>query len=542
MSALDVHIPLAANSGSSNHEKVPTPAKLTSKKWVLGALFSALAADLLWYQAAPGLGMAIWLMGSLLALTSIRSRQKGWWWPVVALALISLRLTWEFSWGAMLMGVPLWFMALSGGRVNLLRIPEALVAFPSALISRAAHLFLLPRIVLSSGNLKNLTSSLASMRWPLFGWLASIFLGIVFLSIFRMGNPILDLWMVKLENVVTGWERDFLNTFEAVPSHLLFILFMVWMSVVALLPKVRANIWRRACTVTGSSFAELWPQGMSRKTFAFKCLLILNVVTLAPNLLDLGVLWFGQELPEGVKYVTYAHEGVAWLTFSVLAATAVLALLVPSRFSTLSSGIRVLGWLYIGQNLFMGLGSFRRLQLYVDFNGLTILRVIGFVGIFAVLACLLVVVLAKFKEKDGLWVLRTQTAIMSSLIFLLVALPMDNSIAKFNVQRILNGMERPSVQLLAQPWGPSACVALLPLLEGENTLIRRGTAALLLTRLEDFKKDLHTQNQDWRSWTYSLDSSVQRLEEKRSQMAYEVGRIPLETHLNDLRRFSRDWY
>jgi hypothetical protein len=98
-------------------------------------------------------------------------------------------------------------------------------------------------------------------------------------------------------------------------------------------------------------------------------------------------LWL-REFPKGFHYSGYAHEGAAWLTFALGLATIMLSLIFRGdvlRDERLPR-LKQLAWIWSALNLLLAVAVYHRLCIYVGFNGMTRMRMVGFYGMTAVVA------------------------------------------------------------------------------------------------------------------------------------------------------------
>jgi len=103
---------------------------------------------------------------------------------------------------------------------------------------------------------------------------------------------------------------------------------------------------------------------------------LLNALFFFVNTLDAVYLWAGQKLPQGVDPKTFVHEGTA----SIIVAVIFSAILITGIFHQSDRiakwmPIRLMGMMWIAQNLVLLGGVFLRTKLYIDGYDLTVTRV-----------------------------------------------------------------------------------------------------------------------------------------------------------------------
>jgi hypothetical protein len=82
---------------------------------------------------------------------------------------------------------------------------------------------------------------------------------------------------------------------------------------------------------------------------------ILNILSLLLNFLDCKFLFVDGQLPVGISYSGFVHQGVGSLIFSILIAVALLLFLFRGELNFVSGSkiVRILAYVWIIQNLFM---------------------------------------------------------------------------------------------------------------------------------------------------------------------------------------------
>ncbi|QDS95063.1 hypothetical protein FF011L_38470 [Roseimaritima multifibrata] len=208
---------------------------------------------------------------------------------------------------------------------------------------------------------------------------------------------------------------------------------------------------------------------------------------------EFSTLWF-RDFPEGFYYAGYAHRGAAWLTIALGLATVVLSfifrgdtLLDPRR-----SLLRKLAWAWSLQNLLLALSVYNRMAIYIDFNGMTRMRTIGLFGITTVLVGFVFVLIKIIQERSFLWLLRRQLWVLSLAVVIYALLPVDWLVHRYNVKQVMAGEIAPAVQISVHPINNEGYLALFPLLNHDDEIVRNGIQAMLAKRYQF----LQSQRQD----------------------------------------------
>ena len=82
---------------------------------------------------------------------------------------------------------------------------------------------------------------------------------------------------------------------------------------------------------------------------------------------------------------------------------------------------------------------YNRLFIYIDFNGMTRMRVVGLLGISAVLGGFVLVVWKILRQRGFFWLMQRQLWVLALMVFLGAVLPVDLLVHRYNVSRIMAG-------------------------------------------------------------------------------------------------------
>ena len=195
---------------------------------------------------------------------------------------------------------------------------------------------------------------------------------------------------------------------------------------------------------------------------------------------EIQSLWF-REFPKGFHYSGYAHEGAAWLTFALGLATVMLSLIFRGdvlRDARLPK-LKRLAWIWSVLNLLLAAAVYHRLCIYVGFNGMTRMRMVGFYGMTAVVAGFGLAVWKITRQRDFVWLFRMDLWALAAAIFLYALTPVDLLVMQYNVAIILAGDPAPSVQISVHPIDAEGLRELRPLMDCRDETIREGVKALL---------------------------------------------------------------
>lgn len=253
---------------------------------------------------------------------------------------------------------------------------------------------------------------------------------------------------------------------------------------------------------------------------------------------EFETLWF-REFPEGFHYSGYAHEGAFWLTVALALATVVLSLIF--RGGVLAHPqqpmLRRLAWIWSAQNLLLAVTVYHRLMIYVGFNGMTRMRVVGFFGMTAVVVGLLLVIYKIAKSRSFVWLVQRQLWTLAITILFYALAPVDAFVTHHNVSRILAGDLAPSVQISQHPLDAEGMLQLPPLLDCENEIIREGVRAILT---QQFHHKSRREERGWSAFQWADELLWERLNRESDRMLPPTANY--YTPFARFKEFAYRWY
>ncbi len=218
---------------------------------------------------------------------------------------------------------------------------------------------------------------------------------------------------------------------------------------------------------------------------------------------DFATLWF-RKFPENFYYAGYAHRGAFWLTAALALATMVLssifrgAVLADERLRALKR----LAVIWSIENLLLSAAVYNRLLIYIDFNGMTRMRVIGLLGITAVVAGFILVVVKLYRDRGFVWLIHRQLWVPAIAVFLYAVLPVDWLVNRYNVGQIQSGNLAPAVQIISQPVSSEGILPLVALVDCADPKIRDGVRALLALWAADLNTPKGTSYSEYSGAAY----------------------------------------
>jgi hypothetical protein len=362
--------------------------------------------------------------------------------------------------------------------------------------------------------------------------------------LFILANP--DLLTAFGERVERALRmlRSWIIDFSPDLGEMVFWFVVLWVSVGLLRPVIKRSLYEEA--PPGVPLPE---KGEIREpTFLYSAYrnTLLTVIGLFALYLvfEFQTLWF-REFPEGFYYGGYAHQGAAWLTVALALATVILSLvfrggiLHDSRLPQL----RRLAWIWSLENMLLALAVYNRMHIYIDFNGLTRMRMVGIFGMSAVVAGFCLVLWKIAHNRDFVWLVRRHLWALALTIYLFGLTPVDAIWVRYNVRRVLAGDPAPSVQISVHPINAEGTLLLRPLLDCEDAVIREGVRAMLAQRHEDAEALAARQRAS--GWTAFQMVDALVLDELRvndREWREYIDRQQRETALERFHDYAYQWY
>ena len=503
---------------------------------IVALVVLVLACDLTLYRSFGFAGPGVLFLIAPLML-GIGTVQRRWgtsvWVMLLLLILLSLRLLWCGSWSAVVAG----FVLIGGFSMSLAGFCPYLtrgLIFTSQLIAagyrRSNHYFR----VLAQFSPVILRTNLLAIILP-------IITLITFASIFVLANP--DLVKSFGQNLthLVEWLEEAMRHVEV--AEILFCFAAAG---------IIAGLLRPDPLTSESRPRPNFKRGPIKSLFyeAYRNTLIVVIGLFSIYLaFEFQTLWF-RTFPPGFHYSGYAHEGAAWLTVALGLATLMLSLIF--RGSILNDPrlprLRLLSSVWSLLNLLLVLAVFNRLFIYIGFNGMTRMRVVGLLGVASVFGGFLLVLRKIGRQHDFTWLIRHQLWTVAFAGYLYVVLPVDAFVNQYNVNRILAGDPRPSVQIAAHPPSDEGWLCLKPLMNCTDPVIQAGVRGMLDLKRESLENLLlKDQQQGWTTRQIATDRLVSQLRASKAiwtsePWSNERGGPSRQSVIDQFQRYSYQWY
>ena len=479
------------------------------RRVILTIIAMVVLSDLTLYQARGFFGPAVFFSLSAILLMVGTQRVKFSSTSALTFALLmalSCRLAW------------------SGGVLQVLTALWALNAFSMAI--HGVVPWLLESIVYLASTVPGGYECLRAVqiRWrrsvlgqvdrkeaaPIMDFLLPLISVIMFGTIFVFANPDLIARFSSIVADIVSRVQMWVSRFSA--GEIVFWCAVAWFTAGLLRP-----LGQRILEGLESETGDYATTGESSGMFTpFRnTLLSLTILFSGYLIFEFQTLWF-RRFPEGFHYSGYAHQGAAWLTAALALATVVLSMMFRGSMLQHPSitALKRLAWIWSALNFLLAASAYNRMLIYVDFNGMTRMRVIGFLGITCVVVGFLLVLRKIARAYNFHWLIRNQLMVPVVAVCVFAITPVDSLVHRYNVKQILAGHPEPCVQISEHPIEDSALPVLTPLLTCDDSLIRDGVKALLRDRLREMRSErIRNTRLDWTQKQFGADRAYAVLSE-----------------------------
>ena len=473
-------------------EETINPLSQIRFREIIAVLLGIVLCDTTIYHGRGFAGLAVLVAGIALLFFFGSSNSKRNLWCIILLLLAiftSLKLFWNGCEGVFLAGLAI-----------LLSLGAILAKWEFSVSGVLKYSFIAP--FFGGKGIFQYTKALSKFGlWPKTNAMAAFLLPlgilIIFGIIFTRANP--DL--VKF--VWEKWEQFCVYFNEWLPdigSHLLFWGVTAWILV---------GLFRFGNTNDRPYMATfIEPETPARDQMyyaAYRNTLIAVIVLFSVYLVfEFKTLWF-RDFEEGFYYAGYAHVGAAWLTVALALSSLVLSTIFRgSLFEHPRIGLlQNLAWCWSFLNIVLAVAVYHRLLIYIDFNGMTRMRVIGILGITAVLLGFFGVIVKIAKRYDFVWLVRTFMASVLSMTLLGILLPVDYLVHSYNVSRILKNDLAPAVQTSTQlQWNSvEGFLPLFTLIDCDTPEIADGIKATIVQEYHYLRNRSYYRHSQGYPWT-----------------------------------------
>ncbi len=478
--------------------------------WDTATIFLLAAlADVCLYKAPGGTGVACVLSATVVGLIVVRRKWSASQalYPAIVVILVGLMAVWRHWWLLEVVGwTSILILAVKLHRPEW-QILEALWAACSTIIRAPARLFghVLAAYVRSSED-ETETAGWQTKRIPLRVVLIPAGVCIVFILIFSAANPVIGRLVAALRDNV----RMFFECLGDLISLNRALIWLAWLALFAALIRPMTESWLAKLVSKFSATTTAPLQTAPDKgnyAAAFWTLICVNILFLAYNCTDSTYLYFKADLPIGINWTEYTYSGCGWLTMGLFVSTVVLGIIFAGalNFHPGARRLKVISYVWAAQNMMLAIGAIRRLQMYIDYSGLTHLRITGLYGSVLVAVGLAIMVRKVRANRSFMWLARKDILAFCIALTILAVTPNDLLCAKYNVAKVMEGKSRALRPICLKSLSPEALPPLIALLDLQETetdetraiIVTRGIAGILGQHLVNLEAD---EAAGWSTW------------------------------------------
>ncbi len=247
-------------------------------------------------------------------------------------------------------------------------------------------------------------------------WLLPVCVGLVFVVLMFAANPLVEAWISGLD-LAAGPAPE-----RVVMWGVFALLVWPFLRLAQMqLHKPSVKSLRKPMSV-----AYLNPRSVMR------ALVLFNVIFAVQTVLDLGYLWGGIRLPEGMSYAAYAHRGAYPLMATALLAGGFALVAQPWLDGRL---MRALLIVWVVQTMLLVISSILRLDLYVDAYGLTHMRFAAFVWMAVVALGLIVLLMQIVRGYSAGWMLARSFGVGAVAVYLCTLVNVSGYVARHQLTK-----------------------------------------------------------------------------------------------------------
>jgi hypothetical protein len=205
--------------------------------------------------------------------------------------------------------------------------------------------------------------------------------------------------------------------------------------------------------------------------------------------------------------------------------------------------LRQLAWVWSALNLVLALSVCNRMYIYIDFNGMTRMRTIGLFGIASVVVGFCLVLWKIVRGRDFGWLVRHQLWTVAIAVYIFAITPVDLLVHRYNVRQILRGDLAPSVQISVHPINAEGYLAIAPLIDCEDPLIREGVRAMLAQRALSAQRTASERQQfGWTAHQWAEARLQARLNATRGQWQGYLDPAKRTAAIQRFDDYAYQWY
>ncbi|MDR0609926.1 MAG: DUF4173 domain-containing protein [Planctomycetaceae bacterium] len=380
---------------------------------------------------------------------------------------------------------------------------------------------------------------------------------IIFGTIFILANPSLVFWVQQIFDKLLNFFFDISGWFP-VWTQILCWFVSAWILTGMIRPfREKFNYFENEFNELGNNFslktdsAETSPVKSPYYLGSRNTLFAVIVLFAVYLVFEFKTLWF-RDFPHGFCYSDYSHHGAAWLVTALALSTVILSLVFTKKMyqEPRIAVLQRLALIWSLLNFVLAIAVYHRLFLYINFNGMTRMRVVGLLGMTAVLIGFIMVVRKIMTQRNFAWLLSRFTWTVLAMVFLNFVLPVDWLIHRYNVARILNGDYAPAVQISVHPCSNEGYLTFLPLaINCQDEIIRNGIRSLLFQKLVELEQlrqlqlpDKYSGKYSWTKYQIADEILFRQLDVHRNILKTTVPENDVHQSIQRFKNYVYQWY
>ncbi len=162
--------------------------------------------------------------------------------------------------------------------------------------------------------------------------------------------------------------------------------------------------------------------------------ILLNVLILIVNAGDLQFLTVSREIPEGMTFADFLHQGVGVLIFSVIISIALVLFVFRGKlnFESNQKSIKIWAYAWLAQNIIMLISVAGKNAMYISAYGLTYKRIGVYVYVFLTAIGLILTMYKIAKAQSNYGLVRSTSLAFMTVLVISTPFDWDNMIIKCN--------------------------------------------------------------------------------------------------------------
>lgn len=259
----------------------------------------------------------------------------------------------------------------------------------------------------------------------------------IFLSLYRIINPVFDSYISKFSiSISWGW------FFTTILGFILLFTFVnfpnrTWRKLLKKEATLGKQIDRKKLTDHSTSFLSQYLNYDNERYSALLLFALLNIMLLLMNITDINQLFISNNLPKGVSYSDYVHNGVGALIASIVLAIALISFYFRGHinFDSKANAIKILTYIWLIQNCVLVLTAAVKNQIYIDVYSLTYKRIgVYFYLLFAIIG-LLITIYKVYTQKDTWYLVKINSLTIFTILIISCTINWNSLICNFNTNR-----------------------------------------------------------------------------------------------------------